>query len=161
MKTAEAQLTQWAAGTITYDYGDDPGVMRIYTQEAWTQYCTHLLVISGCYSSKPEEAESKEPSPDRTNELERTLASLRRLIFEIATRPDETRSQDENPKGTRFLPYNSASGGAPDEKLCMSWIGFMQNFLDPKRMLRYDGSREVLTELRSLLTEGLYSAIRP
>lgn len=161
MKTAEDQFTQWAAGTITFDYGDRPGIMRIYTQEAWNQYCTHLLVLSGAYISKSDQPEEKEPGPDRQNELERCISALRRVVFEIATRPEGKHGEpDESPKIARFLPYNSASGGAPDEKLCVSYFGFMQHFFDPKRMLKYESARDVVVDLRTLLSEGLYKALR-
>lgn len=161
MKTDEDQFTQWAAGTITYDFCDHPGVMRIFTQEAWTQYCKYMVIISGAYlGGGSGEPEQKEPSHDRQNELERCVYNLRRLVVEIATRPEgKSGDPDTSPSVARFLPYGSASGGSPDEKLCTSYVGFMNKFFDPKRMLKYESAREVVIDLRTLLTEGLYGAI--
>jgi hypothetical protein len=162
VKTDEDQFTQWASGEIVYDFGDGEGVLRVYTQEAWTRYCTHLLVLSGAYILKLDGPEEKTPGPDRMNELERAIHSLRQVVVQVATRPAaELETEINAMRKIAGFPSKSASGGPPDEKLCLAWMGMANKFFDPKRMLKYESAQEVLIDLRNILTEGLYAAMRP
>jgi hypothetical protein len=140
VKTPEDQLVHWTVGAITFDFDDGPGIVRTYTQEGWTNYCTHLLVVSGSYE-KPDEVKS---DPDKSDDLERCLSSMRSLVHEIDVLGAEIVI------GQAFIVPTTAY-----EK----WKSFAQRAFDPKIMLRYSSKKEVIAMLHARLSDAFVKAL--
>jgi hypothetical protein len=141
VKTPEDQLVHWTVGAITFDFDDGPGIVRTYTQEGWTNYCTHLLVVSGSYDAKPNEVS---PVPDKSDDLERCLDSIRALVHAIDVLGAETVT------GQAFITPTTVY-----EK----WKSFAQRAFDPKTMLRYSSKKEVVAMLHARLSDAFVKAL--
>lgn len=141
MKTPEDQLVQWTVGAIVFDFGDGPGIVRTYTQEGWTNYCAHLLSISGSYDEKLDEVS---PMPDKSDALERCLDSMRALVHAI----DVSGAEIVVGKDV-VVPYTVYG----------SWKPFARRAFEPKTMLRYSSKKEVIAMLHARLSDAFVKAL--